>query len=232
MKLTLLSKTIGTLGLIAALSAVVGTGVQQAAQAQAETDPLSQLDSVAQAERQARYCAGDRSFSVVPEQYQVGDGTIFAYDFMGIEFSPEQDTAYEKITAEATVAAAAIMERTATQQDLVNGPVSFASYGDVPSDVQAKIDAVYLPSNADRTIPSQQRADTLNEQFGQYGEFTVQVENVFTPEQIIENEQMDRDIQAATLAILEPKQQQVYLENLSMKSLMGGSCDDEQLADS
>ncbi|NJN30552.1 MAG: hypothetical protein HC824_09065, partial [Synechococcales cyanobacterium RM1_1_8] len=45
MKLTLLSKTISTLGLLAALSAVIGPSVQQAAQAQSQLLATSQSET-------------------------------------------------------------------------------------------------------------------------------------------------------------------------------------------
>lgn len=220
MKRSLLSKTIGILGLVATLSAVIGTNIQQAAQAQIQNK--AQLDSiVVDPEKQSRFCAGD--YSDIPEQFKPGDGTVFVYDFMGIDFSPEQEVAHEKFTAELNAKADAITQRAPVQQDLANGSISFTAPDTVPDEVTAQMDAVRLALSADLTLTSQQRAKILNERFGQYGEFAIQKETVFTPDQVLENKEMDRKYQAQMLSIFTPDQQKIYLENLKVKNLIG-SC--------
>lgn len=79
MKLTLLSKTVSTIGLVAVLAAMVGTSAQQVAQAQAPTEIGTGINE------EACMASGVNSFFVL----------------QGVNFSAEQLEEVDKISAEA-----------------------------------------------------------------------------------------------------------------------------------
>jgi hypothetical protein len=226
MKLTFLSKTARTLtsiGLMAILTTMASVSMRQTVQAQSQSPVQAYLDTPEQAEKEARYCAGDDS--VIPEKYRVGDGTFFAYSLMGIEFSPEQQVAYTQFLAELVRKSDDLYTRLGTE-DL--GGISLTGDIDGLSDeLTEQKDLAQRALEADPTLTTQQKVDILNEQFGQYDlRFELNPNLVFTPEQTIENQEIDRLFNDQVLSILEPGQQPVFLENLAMDRLLT-SCEQQ-----
>jgi hypothetical protein len=219
MKLTFLSKTIRTLGLTAVLSVIVSSGIQQTVQAQTQAETPAQMESIDDAERQARFCAGD--YSVVPDRYRTKDGSYMAFELTGIEFSSEQEAAYYQFVAELNRKSDELLPRIRTVE---NGGFSLRSLDTISDELTRQMDIAQANLSADSTLSTQQKIALLNEQFGQYGIiFEKDVVFAFTLEQELEVEQADRDFQAQIQSILTPEQQQVYLENVDIKRLFA-SC--------
>lgn len=212
------SKTARIIGLTATLIAVASTSIKQAAQAQTQPEFRSQLNSMYSIEpinpgQQAQFCKGDYSF--LPERVRNEDGSDFFFaEFMGINLSPEQNVVYRQLIDGLQVTGESLLERAPSEQDLVNGDISFSAPTDVPPNAYEQINAKRAVLDADSTLTSQRKVVMLNEQFGQYGEFAVQETFNFTPEQLVESEESVRNYQAKMLSIFDPEQQQVYLENL------------------
>lgn len=225
MKLTLISKTISTLGLIAALSTIVGTGVQQVTQAQTQSETQTQVEPSAEPTA-SDY---DTDYSGYPPEFYGEDGSFFFYEFIGIEFTPEQEKAYSQ-AKEKLAKRAALMEGEIASEPL---PDAGLSYGPregvtVPDAVWEEIFAA--SSEYDRMGASDaDKKAGLTAKYGQYIEFSESVRLRFTPEQILEKIMTDREFEDAMLSVFTPKQQRIYIRNLGIKYRITGS--DTDLSD-
>ncbi len=191
MKLTFLSKTAGTIGLIAVLSAMVGTSVQKTVQAQTEDQAVT--------EQSEQYC--NQSF---PQ-----DQPYFYTE--GIDFSDEQMEAFNRITTAAEEKDATIRE---SAQETIDptAPVYFVPMENlkVPPEVSEAVDRIQPTATPDQV-------EALNEQFGQYGEFGASPTLITTLEQDRQIEENDQESIAQVLAILTPEQQATFRENLALQ---------------
>lgn len=198
MKLTLLSKTISTISLIAALSAVVGTGVQRAAQAQ-----------------EARVRADYDEAACLAAQDALGDSFSV---FEGVDLSDEQWEAYDAASSAGGERQNILSE---SVQSVVkpNANVLFFPKNDV--EIPAEIERA-AGLAASESTPDQ--IDTLTEKYGQYGSFIPEKTRVYTQAQFVQFEEIDRETMAQILAVMAPDQQQQYQANLDIMRRADEDC--------
>ncbi|PZO15712.1 MAG: hypothetical protein DCF25_13230 [Leptolyngbya foveolarum] len=248
MKLTLLSKTIGTLGLIAALSAVVGTGVQRVAQAQLQPSAQPNAEETAQLKReflaQQNQERVDRSWvravpdfcTAISEEYiESGDpsglpplffddeGNVRSWDFAGLEsaLTPEILAVYDQ-------AEKRLSERSESLGlELKMGVIPKASIDVNPKEGFSVTDAIVIELSAavdaanQDEIPNEEQLDALVEKYGQYANFSRSKEPLYTPAQILEMQSIEREF-AATMAaaFTDPEQREYYLRNVDAREAM------------
>jgi hypothetical protein len=192
MKRTSLSKSFRSFGLMAMLSAVVATTLQQPIQAQSKV--------------QAKVAA---TCITLPE------GSLFT-ELQEIKFSPKQKVEYQKILAEVDVKDKALSKRI-RKVVKPDGPLEVF----IPGRVDAKISAEINKASDDMArdgLPVAKRVEELTKRYGQYGAtFSISPELAFTPEQIAERDKITSDYENQTLSILTPKQKKTYRANLVIK---------------
>jgi hypothetical protein len=240
MKLSFLSKSISTLGLVAALSVVVGSSVQQSVQAQirpqAETEAWQELEAridnniYIDAEKQAQYCDGD--FSSAPARSLTPDGMVFGFEYTGIEFSPEQQAALDQFEADVVKYNAETFEgRGRVVVDPINGPI--AENGFIPEDMDdeerdrlaREIIAFRATLDADPTLTSEEKITLLNEEFrDNRSVFFLQEVVIYSPEQLAQMDQLIRERKIYVFSLLTPEQQEIYLENLAVVDMIEAEC--------
>lgn len=226
MKLTLLSKAISTLGLIAALSAVVGPGIQQAAQAQVSTEAQTQVEPNAEP---TTVTGSETDFPGYPPEFYDENGNFFFYEFIGIDFTPEQEAAYNQ-AKERSAERAALMEGKIASEPLPGGGMSFGPRENVTLPVALEQEILNASSEYDRMGTSNaEKQAGLTKRYGQYIEFSSPVRLRFTPEQVLEKIMTDREFEDAMLSVLTPEQQLIYIRNLGVKYGIAGS--DTDLSD-
>jgi hypothetical protein len=191
MKRTSLSKSVRTIGLMAMLSVLVATTLQQPVQAQKST----QLKAPASC------------------NLKLKDG--FFVEFQGIKFTPKQEAAYKRISAKIGKEAEAQMKNVGTEPNpdaplrvIPNDGIGDKKYREI-------IDAWDTLRRTEVSIKEQIKL--LTEQYGQYATFSQQSRLRFTPEQIAAKEKMNRDFEAQMMSIFTPQQQKVYRANLVIK---------------
>jgi Spy/CpxP family protein refolding chaperone len=191
MKLTSLSKAVRTIGLMTALSLLVSTTVQQMANAQAQNGIATESET-----------------ACVP----LPEGGFF-FDFQGIELTPEQLAAFRRFSAELSERATAMDVQTVP---LPGGGSSLSMKGEVSQEMEKELMAAFDAITLDQ-VPDSEQVDEFNERYGQYAEFALATRLVFTPEQIAENDEINRAFEAQMLSIFTPEQQQIYRANLAIK---------------
>jgi hypothetical protein len=192
MKLTLFSKSIRTIDLMATvLSVLVGTTIQQTVQAQNNVPKDSETS-----------CSNG---------YQPPN------DLDGIKFTPEQDAAYQKFREAVDAKNGAIYQNA----PLGPAPLTGLSFGDekapVSPEMQAEIIAAFDVITLDE-IPDREQAKAFKETYGKYAELEIGERSTEpTPEQDAEMNNNIRNLEPQTLSILTPEQQKVFQANLVMK---------------
>jgi hypothetical protein len=192
MKLTSLSKSVRTIGLMAAvLPVLVATTLQQTVQAQNE----------------------------VLTDSETSCGNVFTplNELEGIQFTPEQDAAYQRFREEVDAKNGAIYR----SAPLAPEPLTGLSFGDerepVSPEMQAKIIAEFDVITLDE-IPDRDQAKAFKETYGKYAELEIGERNSEpTPEQYAEMDNNIRNLETQIPSILTPEQQKVYQANLVMK---------------
>jgi hypothetical protein len=191
MKRTSLSKSFRTFGLMAMLSVLVATTLQQPVQAQKST----QLKAPASC------------------NLKLKDG--FFVEFQGIKFTPKQEAAYKRISAKIGKEAEAQMKNVGTEPNpdapirvITNEGIGDKKYREI-------LDAVETLMRA--KVSTKEQIRLMTEQYGQYATFSQQSRLRFTPEQIAAKEKMNRDFEAQMMSIFTPQQQKVYRANLVIK---------------
>ncbi|RUT10323.1 hypothetical protein DSM106972_008180 [Dulcicalothrix desertica PCC 7102] len=207
MKLTFLSKTVRTLGLMTLLSVMVGTSVQQSVQAQTQ--------STADFLEQSKAC--DRAMKEDGEEM---DGGYFFDDFKGLNLTDQQKKAYEVLDAQAEAKRAEIYKGSISVAD----PAAILSFSSspgvsVPPDVQAAIQEA-LNSN-----PKMDQEAALNQKFGKYGRFIGSYITYFTPEQETQLSQIGKDFYSQVQDLMTPEQQPQYSKNLAARLRINAACD-------
>ncbi|KAM3100612.1 hypothetical protein ACKFKF_11325 [Phormidesmis sp. 146-12] len=212
MKRALWSKSLRTLSLMTMLSVVVGSIVQQSAQAQNRTQPKASVDC--------------------NPQFRNG----FFYDFQDIKFTPKQEATYRKIQAKGKKEAMEFMKNVQTEP-MPDSPVDFAMKGvsdkDEPEITAARDKIGREIINAQTALrrgnlPPKEQLRVLTEKYGQYATFFQASRLRFTPEQIADREKRQRDFEAQMMSIFTPQQQKVYRANLVIKRQIE-ACDTRQV---
>ncbi|MFG6101793.1 hypothetical protein U2F10_06045 [Leptothoe sp. EHU-05/26/07-4] len=196
-------KTISAFGLMAAASVAMYSNDKQYVQARNQDDVEIETLSV-----------GNCIEALVPE------GELF-HEFQGIEFTPEQEAAYQQAEEELS-ARSALMD---VQTEVMPNGINIIAKGGVhiPDDVLQQIFSVSDAANLDQ-VPDSEQIDELNAEYGQYVEFVLSERLRLTPEQVAENQAIDREFESKILSVLTPEQQQVYLRNLETKHALA-ACD-------
>ncbi|NEZ67520.1 hypothetical protein D0962_32980 [Leptolyngbyaceae cyanobacterium CCMR0082] len=196
-------KTISAFGLMAAASVAMYSNDKQYVQARNQDDVEIETLSV-----------GNCIEALVPE------GELF-HEFQGIELTPEQEAAYQQAEEELSARSALMDVQT---EVMPNGINIIAKDGvHIPDDVLQQIFSVSDAANLDQ-VPDSEQIDELNAEYGQYVEFVLSERLRLTPEQVAENQAIDREFESKILSVLTPEQQQVYLRNLETKHALA-ACD-------
>ncbi len=202
MRLTFLSKTAGTIGLIAVLATTVGIAVQKTVQAQTGPSVPAEIDD------EACLASGFNTF----------------YLLQDIDFSPAQLEEIYRISSEASDAYDRLMESYPKVEDLSSGPQFDVRPG---SGLTSEMyDAMYatLTEISATTDSVTEQIGMLNEQFSQYGEFGLGTTLTLTSAQKAELKETAEAFEAQSIAVMTPEQQQQYQENLETESRINEVC--------
>jgi uncharacterized surface protein with fasciclin (FAS1) repeats len=191
MQLTSLSKAARTLGVMVLLSVMVGTSMQQSAQAQnkAPTQPAA---------------------ACVP----LREGEFFV-ELLGITFTPEQAAAYDRLERKLSERE---VNRGVQTVNLIDGPpaVVFKQPG-VSDKLAEEIGDAQTVMIRNKVAPFEQ-VRLLTQRYGQYATFYFPESGIPTPEQ---RASIDRDQladEAEFRSFLTPEQRKVYAANLLRRS--------------
>jgi hypothetical protein len=190
MKRDSLPKSVCAFGLMAMLSVLIATTLQQPVQARSKV--LAQ---------------GNAACVPLPT------GVTF-FELQGIEFSPKQKAEYKKILAKMNVRSEALLKRVRKGQS--DGYLVTEIKEGVKDKIVEEIKKAIGIVSSD-TIPDAKQVDGLTKRYGQYAKFSVDSQLVFTPAQSAERDKMTRDQEDQTLSILTPEQQKIYRANLVVK---------------
>ena len=191
MKLTSLSKSVRSIGLMALLSVVVGSLVQQSVQAQ----------------NQAQLKAP------VTCNLQLKNG--FFYEFQDIKFTPKQEATYRKISATMKQKADAQVKNVRTEPR-PDASVDVVFKEGITDKIALEISEASTAMGS-RNLPPKEQMRLLTEKYGQYATFFQTPTLRFTPQQIAAKEKMNRDFEAQMMSIFTPQQRKVYRANLVIK---------------
>ncbi len=216
MKLSSLSKTARTIGLVAVLSVTVGSSISQTVQAQTEPVTIEEKKSqwVAADIEEWKMC-NRVSQAEANESSEWGDS--FFNELKGINFSNEQQSAYDDLFAQAEAKRTEVYENTLSIED-PTAPLSFGYGGDIPQEVLAEIQAALEKnSNADQK-------EALEREFGQYVEFSGSYINYISPEQAAQIDQITEDFYAQAQGLMTPEQLPQYRENMAARLRINEVC--------
>jgi hypothetical protein len=201
MKPTFLSTTLRAVGVIAAIATVATTVVQQTAEAQMNINVPADIDD------EACIASGVNSF----------------YLLQNIDLSSEQAAEIFQITEQQFDAYDRLIESYPAVDDL-SGNYSYMSKPgvEIPPDVSAAIDEATRGVTSGEAVIEQIAA--LNEQFGQYVEFTIGEKITITPAQTSEINALEEESAARSLAVMTSEQQQQYQENLVTEKKINEAC--------
>jgi hypothetical protein len=200
MNLKFLSKTFGTIGLIAALSAVIGTVPLQTVQAQIETGVPADIDD------EACIASGLHSFHLL----------------QNIDLSPEQLEKIHMNLLEKERANSSLIESYPGEIDPSSLQYVTRPGVEVPPDVREALNsALSVTLTADSAATA---IAALNEEFAEYAEFGIGETVRFTDAQKAELRQLSEEFEARNVSFLTPEQLQQYQENLATESRLYAVC--------
>jgi hypothetical protein len=221
MKSILLSKTVGVLGLIAALSAFIGSSFQPTAQAQTAAQSLSD-QRTQQVERSVvraipsfceAFAKGD--YSGLPARYYDDNGNFRNFAFFGIDLTPELQAVYDQAERRLSERSAAIDSET-EKEVIPGGTINFFTTdpnGGIPEAIVDELNAAVNAANSDN-IPNAVQVKALTEQFSRYKIGFAEAEvSLFTPEQILEIESIEREFVVTMAIAMNPEQRETFLNN-------------------
>lgn len=245
MKRTFFSKTVSIIGLTATLAAVVGPGVQQVAQAQsaqgqseeATAQQNREYDERQNQERIERslvravpdFCPAVNEYTGtgdpegLPPVFFDDEGNFRSYDFAQLEsaLTPEVLAVFKQ--AERRLSKRAALLNAELSTDFIpNAPIEyfpkdgFSSTDAIVIEISAALDA----ANKDQ-IPNPEQLDAFVKKYGQYGDIRISRETLYTPEQFLETQSIEREF-AATVAsaFTGPEEREYYLRNVDAREAM------------
>lgn len=208
-------KTISALGLTTALVVAIISNAKQPVQTEAQAEAQSEATSEVLSEGD---CIG-----------AIGSEANSFYEFKGINFTPEQEVAYRKISEESGKKAALALEGVETEVMPDAGLNVVVKDGvTVPDDVLQEIFKANDAASLDQ-VPDSEQIDELNAKYGQYVKFGLIGDLRYTPEQVVERQEGVEEFEAAMLSIFTPEQQQIYLKNIETKRAVDTCNVDPQL---
>ena len=205
MRQTFSSKIFRTISSVVLLTTLIGPNIQQTAQAQMDISVPADIDD------EACIASGVNSF----------------YLLRNIDLSYEQ---IEQIFALTTLKLDAYNKLIASypaEDDLSGGysfvvrPGAYLMPG-FDKGYEEAMDAATKTITSGEAMIGQIAA--LNEQYGQYGEFSAGKKIILTPEQKAEIKQLDEDFDARYVAVMTNEQQQQYQENLATEKRINEAC--------
>jgi uncharacterized surface protein with fasciclin (FAS1) repeats len=218
MKLSSLSKTLTTVGLMTVLSIAVIPSITKTVQAQIPS-PTGSTDQISpeEMERQ-RLC--DLAFQANGQKD--GEGNYSFDDFQGLNLTDSQQKAYQALDTQAEAKRAELYKQTLVVPDL-SLPLIFFARGEAPPDIQAAIQAAL------DLKPKAGQEAALNERFGngKYGVFVGPYINYLTPEQDTQLVQITSDFYRQVQGIMTPEQQPQYSQNLAGRIRINAICDEK-----
>jgi hypothetical protein len=234
MKLSFLSKSISAIGLMAALSVVVGPSIAKSVQAQTEPRNFTEEEALANS------AACDRATKENSEATPDGDYLYDTLRFMNA--TDQQRNAYNTLSEQSDDRRAEIYPQSVSVPDLSSylgfmySPEALGIDLENSQDMQADIDAAVaaqVPPEIQAAIreamesgPRMDQEAALNEQFGEYGGyFYGSYFTYYTPEQDAQLQQITRDFHTQVEALLTPEQQTQYRENLAAGERIRAACE-------
>lgn len=211
-------KTVRTLGLMAVLSVTVGSGIQQTVQAQTESVTLEERVMQWRADDIAQWETCDR---VYQEEAEIYEGNYFFDVYRGLNLTDEQNNAYLTFNAQSDAETLEVLDNSLSVVD----PTAALAFGysvdpeQIPEGINSAIQAA-LNKN-----PTSNQLEALNQEFGQYGEFSGAYINYLTPEQKAQLAQITENFQAQMQSVMTPEQIPQYRENLAAGLRIGEACD-------
>jgi hypothetical protein len=194
MKRTSLSKSVRTFGLMAMLSVLVATTLQQPIQAQSKGNKVP--------------TTADGTCAPLPE------GTTYQ-EFGGITFSQKQKQTYRKSAAKLAKKVKAITSAPTLVDDPERSTVIY--FNDWIGDKKtAEINAMMDSLKRDK-VPSDKRVELINKKYGKYAKASIVQFSIYTPEQITAGQQAGLDFEAEMMSIFTPEQQKTYRANLAIQ---------------
>jgi uncharacterized surface protein with fasciclin (FAS1) repeats len=216
MKLTSFSKVTRPLVLMTLLSVIVGSIAQQSFQAQAQNRTQPKAQPSAQAQNQPQDL-----INCLP-----GFIDTISFDFQGIIFSPQQEPAFEKLSAELDKRLATELGPVQTDPNYEGGGVDYFMKEGLGAQVDrifAEISEASATMSRNKVSPNRQ-VELLTQKYGQYATFSTDKRFLYTREQIAIREKLKRDFDAQMMAILTPAQQTIYRANTGTDRGLG-TCD-------
>jgi hypothetical protein len=191
MKLTSFSKSVRAIGLMATLSVVVVTTLQQPIQAQSKVQAKTPTACVP-----------------LPE------GGFF-YDFQGLEFSPKQQVELKQISDTVNLRSEALSKR--LRKVMSKGYLVTEVRDKVDDKIRKEIDEAASDATAVDGKVDPKKVKNLNKKYGQYATFYIEPKLVFTQAQIAERNKITSDMEDQIMSILIPEQKKVFRANLVIK---------------
>jgi uncharacterized surface protein with fasciclin (FAS1) repeats len=213
MKLTYFSKVTRPLILMTLLSVIIGSIAQQSFQAQAQNRTQPKAQPSAQAQNQPQDL-----INCLP-----GFIDTFSYDFQGITFSPQQESAFEKLSAELDKKLKTELGPVQTDPKYEGGgldTVMKEGLGPQGDRIAAEISEASSTMIRNKVSPKRQ-VELLTQKYGQYATFSTDERFLFTREQIKIREKLKREFNAQMMASLTPAQQIIYRANIESDRGLG-----------
>jgi hypothetical protein len=209
MKLTSVSKSIRTIGLITILSAIQGTIVIQTAQAQAI--PAGKPGSVCS---DAYFANPDYMYTLPPgEQQQKQQAAVDKFSA-----DPVRAKRMNRIWAKSKTFSVALDAPVGYVAKKVNGkPVA------IPKKIAKDIYWAAFNANGDPKS-TRRRVAELNQKYANYATFGQQINLIFSPEQIKENTKMTREFSAYLASVMTPEQKQAERDMVRTGAKQMGMC--------
>ncbi len=218
MKLSSLSKIVRTIGLVAVLSATVGSSISQTVQAQTEPVTLEERVNQWRADDIARWETCD---GVYQQEAEIFEGNYFFDPFRKLNLTEEQNNAYLTFNAQSDAETLEVLDSSLSVVD-PTAALSF-SYSVDPDQLPESINSAIQAALNEN--PTSNQLEALNQEFGQYGEFSGAYINYLRPDQKAQLAQITENFQAQMQSVMTPEQVIQYQENLASGRRISAACD-------
>jgi hypothetical protein len=197
MKRTSLSKSIRAFGLMAMLSVMVATTLQQPVQAQSKGNKVPTTT--------------DGTCAPLPKG-------VFYQEFGGIKFSSTQKAAYRNSLAKMGKRFKPINDAIPVADSPDENVLSFKSVGKLNEQKFAEANAAYTALLMAQ-VPGNKIIEVINSLHGKYANVSrlKTPSREFTQEEIAEGQQIGLDFEAEMMSVFTPKQQKIYKANLAIQ---------------
>jgi hypothetical protein len=203
MKRTSFSKSVRTIGLMAILSVIVATTLQQPIQAQSKGNRIPTTE--------------DGTCKPLPQG-------VFYQEFGGIKFSSKQKAAYRKSMAKVKERFKVINAATKEIDDPTQSVIRIVPIGKTRPEFAAAND-MYVDLLR-KKVPTAKIIELINEKYGKYVKAGIaKVVAPYTQEVIAAGQQIGLDFEAEMMSVFTPEQQKIYAANLAVQRLIQACVD-------